>query len=113
MTTDQEMRQLADSATEGPWEANQNDLTGEWKVEYDQEQQWLIAEVGGGDWNAKNDAEFIAACRDWVPEALKRLEAIEAVLSSYPECDTYPPDGPIGCGWKRDLMTIKRIMEDQ
>lgn len=73
---DDTMRDLVSNATDGPWEDNQDDLTNDWQVVYDQEQRWLIAQIGGGDWNAKNDAAFIAGSREWVPEALDRLDAV-------------------------------------
>lgn len=45
--------------------------------------------------------------------AEEQLNRIRTILDRSPECDTYPPDATLGCGWKRDLLDIKHIMEDQ
>lgn len=76
MTTDQEMQQLADQATDGPWEAfedNNGYPYNEWLVCADNGDQQII---DWGNGSTKADAQFIAACREWVPDALKRLEAV-------------------------------------
>lgn len=103
-TTDQEMQQLAESATEGPWEAE--DCEGEFFVGADDAlTQWEETSDGfrigtpASSWKSTNriyehdldtwdagedkdddqrraDAEFIAACREWVPGALRWLEAV-------------------------------------
>lgn len=98
MTSDQEMRALAGKATEGPWEDNQDDLTNDWQVVHDQEQRWLIAQIGGGDWNAKNDAAFIAASREWVPDALTRFAAIrELHQPDWSDWDIDHPEEEANC----------------
>lgn len=85
MTSDQEMQELAEQATEGPW-ASQG---------YDDEEHgtWF---TGGGEGmkehaigftsdsilfgmsaeQSEKDAAFIAASREWVPETLNRLDQI-------------------------------------
>lgn len=80
--SDQEMRALTNQASGGPWEAREDDLTEIWKVEYDQEHRYLIAEIGGAEWNSENDAEFIAACREWVPGAVRRLKAVRELANN-------------------------------
>lgn len=40
-----------------------------------------------------------------------RETRIRDVLSGVPECDTYKPGDGISCGWKRDLLAIRNIVE--
>lgn len=110
MTTDQEMQQLADNATDGPWEAE--DCEGELFVGAgDTLTQWKKGEDGlrigipASSWKSTNriyehdletwdeghsktddqrraDARFIAACREWVPGAVRRLEAVRELANN-------------------------------
>lgn len=81
MTSDQTMRALADAATDGPW-----------RVWYDPdptklratavETAWCHGDIEGDtelitDYLPTDaDAEFIADCREWVPDAIRRIEAV-------------------------------------
>lgn len=47
----------------------------------DQEMRALTNQASGGPWEAReNDAEFIAAARQWIPDALNRLNQIRALI---------------------------------
>ena len=75
MTSDQAMRSLADEATQGPWDAYrpyEAYRIYELCSTTEQGLNEILAEVSG--YNASADAEFIAACREWVPDALRRLD---------------------------------------
>ena len=71
MTSDQTMRALADSATQGPWTwASHTTVDGDSWAVFDPQDRALASNNDG--WAP--DAEFIAACREWVPDALRRLD---------------------------------------
>ena len=75
MTSDQAMRSLADEATQGQWDAYRPYEAYRIYELCSTTEQGLnetLAEVSG--YNASADAEFIAACREWVPDALRRLD---------------------------------------
>ncbi len=75
MTSDQAMRALADEATQGQWDAYRPYEAYRIYELCSTTEQGLnetLAEVSG--YNASADAEFIAACREWVPDALRRLD---------------------------------------
>lgn len=92
MTSDQAMRELADEATQGPW-----------RVWYDPdptklrdtavETAWCHGDIEGDtelitDYLPTDaDAEFIAACREWVPDALRRIEAVREIHRPEPHAD--------------------------
>ena len=67
--------------------------------------------------NARNDIAYLLgalARRDQRCEDLAvQLDAIRAVLSEEPDpCPEHPDDDPITCGWKRDNLTIRHILND-
>ena len=44
---------------------------------------------------------------------LDKLYAIRAVLGEEPDpCPEHPDDDPITCGWKRDILDIRHILND-
>ena len=86
MTSDQAMRELADKATDGPWEAwtdqdgtphmqgrlmvgNAAGVIPDGETFIDGVEINPIAEC-----YTPEDRAFIAACREWVPDTLRRLD---------------------------------------
>lgn len=69
MTSDQTMRALADAATQGPW-----DVTDVPRVYAPCTEDGSLEPLGDFDHYA--DAEFIAAAREWVPDAIRRIERV-------------------------------------
>lgn len=104
MTTDQEMRELADAATQGPWDAYRPYEAYRIYELCSTTEQGLnetLAEVSG--YNASADAEFIAACRQWVPDAIRRIEAVREIHQPIKALNTRYPGGKLtqvctGCG---------------
>lgn len=92
MRSDQEMRGLIDEATEGPWDYETIPETGESRViryfEFFGDQEEVV--VPGG--TELPDAAFITAAREWVPDALQRLEEVRefAHLQARPFPDGVP-----------------------
>lgn len=41
------------------------------------------------------------------------LAAIREIAARAPVCDKYKEDSAITCGWRSDLMAIKRLLEEQ
>lgn len=77
MTTDQQMKALADNATEGPWKAKDDEYDFFYSVvnnynENENIEYPLEIELRAG--KSIEDTAFIAACREWVPDAVRRLE---------------------------------------
>lgn len=67
--------------------------------------------------NARNDLAYLLgrlARRDQRCEDLAAsLDEIRAVLGEDPDpCPEHPDDDPITCGWKRDIITIRNILND-
>ena len=61
--------------------------------------RWLLNAV------ARRDAR----CEDLAVQ----LDAIRAVLGEEPDpCPEHPDDDPVTCGWKRDNLTIRHILND-
>lgn len=97
MTTDQEMRELADRATSGPWSADRY-------TEIDPDGAYDLARVLAPDPEEPNtavlgvvhegilipDAQFIAACREWVPGALDRLQQVRTACERWAKCSDNP-----------------------
>lgn len=40
------------------------------------------------------------------------LYEIREVLSNAPECDKYSDDDTISCGWKKDMIQVRRILDE-
>lgn len=91
MTIDQTMRALADAATDGPWEVTADTVSseyGDWVAhgikdvaatrDYFDSDPYHVAL----DPLEKPDAEFIAAAREWVPDAIRRIEAVREACQS-------------------------------
>lgn len=81
MTTDQEMRKLADNATDGPWEVTRSahdGVDGESWVSYGVDHS--DHEIIHTNHVQQDDARFIAASRQWVPDAIRRLDAIRELI---------------------------------
>jgi hypothetical protein len=65
------------------------------------------------------DAKFIAAAdpdvvRALVAEVLESrriISEVRAILDDEPECPEHPDDDPVTCGWKRDIQTIRHIID--
>lgn len=68
--------------------------------------RWLLDTLARRD----QRCEDLAASLD---ETRAALAAIRAVLDEEPEpCPEHPDDDPITCGWKRDIITIRHILND-
>ena len=115
MTSDQAMRELADKATDGPWEAwtdqdgtphmqgrlmvgNAAGVIPDGETFIDGVEINPIAEC-----YTPEDRAFIAACREWVPEVLERLERVRALHQ--PESDPLDPTTMLcrHCSWDSDV----------
>lgn len=122
-----ELRAVAEAATPGPWEADGQEVTQHWS----RPEPWTTiasSEVvcmsycyGGSargierDEDADHIAAFdpptVLALLSEIAELRDRETRIHHVLSGVPECDIYKPGDVISCGWKRDLLTIRNIVE--
>lgn len=40
------------------------------------------------------------------------LREIRNIISRAPECDKYSDDDTISCGWKRDMIEVRRILDE-
>ena len=59
------------------------------------------------------DAILLVNARKDLEWCLDKLDAIRAVLGEEPDpCPEHPDDDPITCGWKRDNLTIRHILND-
>lgn len=97
---DQTMRALADAATQGPW-----DVTDVPRIYAPCTEDESLEPLGDFDHYA--DAEFIAAAREWVPDALERLAiAANAVELANETTATYK------ARW-RDAVARNDALEEQ
>ena len=59
------------------------------------------------------DAILLVNARKDLAWCLDKLDAIRAVLGEEPDpCPEHPDDDPVTCGWKRDNLTIRHILND-
>ena len=59
------------------------------------------------------DAVLLVNARKDLAWCLDKLGAIRAVLGEEPDpCPEHPDDDPVTCGWKRDILTIRHILND-
>ncbi len=59
------------------------------------------------------DAILLVNARKDLAWCLDKLDAIRAVLGEEPDhCPEHPDDDPVTCGWKRDNLTIRQILND-
>lgn len=74
MTTNDQMRALCEAATEGPWHSKQNDHSYT-IFPVNGPQDGIVSSYGHyrTQESKKSDAAFIAASRQWVPQALTQL----------------------------------------
>ena len=108
MTSDQAMRSLADEATQGPWRVWYSPDPTKLR-DTAVETAWCHGDIEGDtelitDYLPTDvDAEFIAACREWVPEVLERLERVRALHQ--PESDPLDPTTMLcrHCSWDSDV----------
>ena len=67
---------------------------------------WLLNAVARRDARCEDLAVQLDAIR-------AVLDAIRAVLGEEPDtCPEHPDDDPVTCGWKRDILTIRHILND-
>ena len=68
--------------------------------------RWLLDAVARRDARCEDLAVQLDAIR-------AVLDAIRAVLGEEPDpCPEHPDDDPVTCGWKRDILTIRHILND-
>lgn len=108
MTTDQTMRALADAATDGPWRV-WHDPDPTKLRDTAVETAWCHGDIDGDtelitDYlPTDEDAEFIAAAREWVPDAIRRIERVREIHQPIKALNTRYPGGKLtqvctGCG---------------
>ena len=60
--------------------------------------------------NARND---LAWCLGEIERLSTKLAMVSLILDEEPDpCPEHPDDDPITCGWKRDIISIRRILND-
>jgi len=141
------LRELAEAATPGPWEARtwSHQFDDGIKFGYVEASGYELWDTSGGNTVAEaRNAEHIAAAnpqtmialldelesatkagaritaenhleekRRLVEVARERQARIDAALvemSKAPECNEHPDGDPITCGWKSDLIRVRRAL---
>jgi len=112
-----EIRERLDKATPGPWHLHSqeggdiHDITG--RVD-DEHGVIIYAEC------ESSDADLIAnapADLAWCLRKIERLSAklamVSLIVDDEPDsCPEHPDDDPVTCGWKRDIISIRLILND-
>lgn len=67
--------------------------------------------------DTKRALDELEVLRRWsVVDRTQRAEAklakIQDTLSSAPHCDKYADDDVIKCGWKNDMIEVRRILDE-
>jgi hypothetical protein len=85
MITLDEMQKLCDEATCGPWEANKQYV----RIQVKDDPYSLICWSDDGGFLRGEDVFFIAASREFVPWAIKRIQKLEKVaeVARYTTCN--------------------------
>ena len=118
-----EIRERLDKATPGPWEAGvdgdrMNPVVRALDGRVEHTIDYLLTKNGPDQ--GMNDAKFIANAPDdlaWCIRKIERLSAklamVSLIVDDEPDpCPEHPNDDPVTCGWKRDIISIRRILND-
>lgn len=122
MTRIDEIRARLDKATPGPWTVNSETGSNEfcdytvYGIEGVCDANWASDDSPAFaycDGMTAEDADFIAHAPEDIRRLLDTLDQIRNVLGEEPDpCPEHPDDDPITCGWKRDILTIRHILND-
>lgn len=117
-----DIRERVDAATPGPWRGN------DWPHErdvYDDGSSWgtgsvypagpsgppPVAIIRGID---SKDIDLIAHAPEDIRRLLDTIDQINAVLADEPDpCPEHCDADPITCGWKRDIVCIRQILNEK
>lgn len=60
--------------------------------------------------NARND---LAWCLGKIERLSTKLAMVSLIVDDEPDpCPEHPNDDPVTCGWKRDIISIRHILND-
>ena len=124
MTRIDEIRDRLDKATPGPWKATYEpddrwtSITGQG---HNDGGRWLLCpEVATCEGEDHPDADLIANapadlawCLGKIERLSTKLAMVSLIVDDEPDpCPEHPNDDPVTCGWGRDIISIRLILND-
>ena len=114
MTRIDEIRERLDKATPGPWEVDTDGSGGHGVFSDDEHMNpvCLYAKSEDIDLIANAPAD-LAWCLRKIERLSTKLAMVSLIVDDEPDpCPEHPNDDPVTCGWKRDIISIRLILND-